>query len=240
MHLDGLLTCAAVNTLIGHGSTYYHNYHMGLDGPGRFGRWRMSSWDTDKTWGGSSYGPDLPYYWVTNDISSPNTLMWRLWCTPHTRGLLMARLADLSVDFVPWAASGVVDSLAALVEPLVQRPVPDYTMEEFHQSVQVIRDCRLSVAVPRTDVRHVAPSLPSLPDGSAERRILPGPLDQAGRSSSTGLPSPPIPLSWTNRRYLGKPSRGHLLVFAAGGRSRLARIIHCRCGPSTITGRRGP
>lgn len=141
VHLDGLLTCAAVNTLIGHGSTYYHNYHMVLDGPGLFGRWRMISWDMDKTWGGSSYGPDLPYYWVTNDISSPNTLMWRLWCTPHTRGLLMARLADLSVDFVPWAASGVVDSLAALVEPLVQEdPFRDYTMEEFHQSVQVIRD----------------------------------------------------------------------------------------------------
>ncbi len=140
VHLNELLTCVAVNTLIGHGSTYYHNYHMVLDAPGLFGRWRMIPWDMDKTWG-SGYRPDLPYYWVTNNLSVPNTLMWRLWCIPHTRGLLLDRLTDLSPGFVSWAASGVVDSLEALVEPLVQEdPFRDYSMEEFHQSVMIVRD----------------------------------------------------------------------------------------------------
>lgn len=141
LHFDALLSCVAANTLIGHGSTYYHNYHMVLDSPGAFGRWRMVPWDMDKTWGSSSYGPDLPYYWVTNDVSEPNTLLWRLWCAPSTRGLLLARLSQLSQGFDAWTSGGVVDSLEALVQPLVQvDPYRDYSMAQFHESVQTIRD----------------------------------------------------------------------------------------------------
>jgi hypothetical protein len=140
VHLEALTTCIAVNTLIGHGSTYYHNYHMVLDAPGLFGRWRMIPWDMDKTWS-VGYGPDLPHYWATNNISDPNTLIWRLWCHPHTRGILLAKLNSLNGIFHGWASSGVVDSLALLAAPLVEvDPYRNYTMDQFYESIQVIRD----------------------------------------------------------------------------------------------------
>jgi hypothetical protein len=140
VHFDALLSCVAANILLAHGSTYYHNYHMVLDEPGTFGRWRMIPWDMDKTWG-SDYGPDWPYYSVTNLVSEPNTLLWRIWTIPQTRALLLQRLAQLSPVFVEWASGGPVDSLAAMVQPLVMvDPYRDYTMEQFGETVQALRD----------------------------------------------------------------------------------------------------
>ncbi len=139
-HFDALLDCIAANTLLGHGSTYYHNYHMVLDAPGTFGRWRMVPWDMDKTWG-SAYGTDLPYYWVTNDSCEPNVLLYRLWAIPHLRELILERLEERSSEFLAWSAGGVIDSLAALAQPLVQvDPFRDYSMAQFEASVDVIRN----------------------------------------------------------------------------------------------------
>lgn len=157
VHLDALLSCVAANILIAHGSTYYHNYHMVLDEPGTFGRWRMIPWDMDKTWG-SDYGPDWPYYSVVNLVSEPNTLLWRLWTVPQTRSLLLQRLAELSPLFVEWAASGPIDSLSELVQPLVLvDPYRDFTMEQFDEAVQSLRDW------PALRVVHLAPMITGWP-----------------------------------------------------------------------------
>lgn len=179
VHLDALLSCVAANTLMAHGSTYYHNYHMVLDEPGTFGRWRMIPWDMDKTWG-SDYGPDWPYYSVTNLVSEPNTLLWRLWTTPQTRELLLQRLAQLSPVFVEWAAGGPVDSLAALVEPLVTvDPYRDYTMEQFGEAVQSLREW------PALRVMHLAPMISDWP--------LPFRIEPTSHDSQGGILA-----SWTN------------------------------------------
>ena len=58
-HYSDLLTCVAANVLLGHGSTYYHNYFLLLDESGGAGKWRFITWDMDRTWW--KYGPEFPY-----------------------------------------------------------------------------------------------------------------------------------------------------------------------------------
>jgi hypothetical protein len=140
IHLDQLTTLVAVNVLIAHGSTYYHNYHAVLDSPGETGRWRIITWDMDRTWG-RSYGADWPYYYCSNGSNYPNTLIWRSWCQPVLRQLFLDRVWSLSDGFVAFAGSGIIDSLSAAVEPLVEvDPYRDYTMDEFHAEVDIIRN----------------------------------------------------------------------------------------------------
>ncbi len=139
IHWENVTTLIAVNVLIGHGSTYYHNYHAVLDSPGATGRWRLITWDMDRTWG-KSYDVDWPYYSSSNGSNYPNTLIWRSWCMEILREHLLDRVDDLSDDLMTFAAGGIIDSLALLVEPLVEvDPFRDYTMEEFHDELEVIR-----------------------------------------------------------------------------------------------------
>jgi hypothetical protein len=140
VHLDQVSTFVAVNVLIGHGSTYYHNYHAVLDSPGAAGRWRFITWDMDRTWG-RSYGSDWPYYSATNGNEPPNTLIWRCWCTPVLREAFLDRLWQLSGDFVEFSGSGIIDSLAAAVRPLVEvDPFRDYTMEDFEADLNMVEN----------------------------------------------------------------------------------------------------
>jgi len=139
LHLDQLCTLVAANVLIGHGSTYYHNYHTVLDSPGLTGRWRLITWDMDKTWG-ISYGPDFPYYFSSNGRNHPNTIIWRCWCLPVFRILFLDRITSLSDDFEEFASSGIIDSLELISEPLVEvDPFRDFTMEEFAEEVNMLR-----------------------------------------------------------------------------------------------------
>ncbi len=137
---DELLDFVAANVLIAHGSCYYHNYHMILDRPGGTGTWHPVTWDMDRTWG-RSYGPGTPYYWSGNPPNRPNPMVWRSWVDDEIRGLLLGRVADLQPLLLEMEADGTVDSLAALTEPLVEAdPFRDFTMDQYQQQVDVVRN----------------------------------------------------------------------------------------------------
>tara|TARA_B100000795_G_scaffold268759_1_gene256421 strand:- start:8975 stop:11683 length:2709 start_codon:yes stop_codon:yes gene_type:complete len=57
---DNLISSIAINSLIGNGSTYYHNYFLFHDITGS-GKWMYFPWDMDKSMG--SYDTRLPYYY---------------------------------------------------------------------------------------------------------------------------------------------------------------------------------
>ena len=136
---EDLETCIAANVLLGHGSTYYHNYHLVLERSGTVGPWRFIPWDMDRTWG--LYGPDLPY---TRNSSTEglrrNPLIWRMWCSDVFREELVSAIRALEPDLEGLASSGIVDSLAAITRPLVEiDPFRDFSMEEFEADLDVVR-----------------------------------------------------------------------------------------------------
>jgi hypothetical protein len=137
-YLEDLMTCMAVNVLLGHGSTYYHNYHLILDQSGATGPWRFLPWDMDRTWG--MYGPELPY---SRNSSTEgirrNPLIWRMWCSDTLRTALIHDIQRLEPGLQIFAASGVIDSLGALTRPLVEvDPFREFTMDEFDADLEVI------------------------------------------------------------------------------------------------------
>lgn len=134
-HFDPILTGMAVNAWLGHRTVYSHNYHLILDEPGLFGRWRMIHGHMDRTWGNHG-GTTLPYYHSADCPDPPNPLIWRIWTTPATMQAARARLFDLSGELPGWASGGVIDSLSDLVRPLVEvDPYRDFSMEDFDAEV---------------------------------------------------------------------------------------------------------
>lgn len=135
-HSEDLATCIAVNVLLGHGSTYYHNYHLVLDRSGALGPWRIIPWDMDRTWG--SYGADLPYTRnSSNEGLRRNPLVWRMWCSDSLRAVLTGEIRRLAPDLQVFASSGIIDSLAAITRPLVEiDPFRDFTMAEFDADLE--------------------------------------------------------------------------------------------------------
>ena len=135
---DELLTFVAANVLVGHGSCYYHNYHMILDRPGGTGFWHPVTWDMDRTWN-RSYAWNIPYYWSANTSNRPNPLVWRSWASDGIRADLIDRVRELEPLLLDMEVSGTIDSLAALAEPLVEvDPFRDYTMEEYQDELQQV------------------------------------------------------------------------------------------------------
>jgi hypothetical protein len=138
--LEELLDFVAANVLVAHGSCYYHNYHLILDRPGGTGTWHPVTWDMDRTWS-ISYGPNTPYFMSANAYNRPNPLVWRSWVDDDIRALLVDRVRELEPLLLDMEAGGTVDSLAALTEPLVEEdPFRDYTMWQFENQVQIVRD----------------------------------------------------------------------------------------------------
>ena len=139
-HYDDLISCVATNVLLGHGSTYYHNYHLLLDHTGATGRWRYITWDMDRTWG--KYGPEFPYWRnSSNNGNRRNTLLWRMWCTPSIRADLISEIDAQYPLFLSFANSGLIDSLAETVAPLVELdPYRDYSMDQFWGTIQAVKN----------------------------------------------------------------------------------------------------
>lgn len=130
-HYDDLVSCVATNVLIGHGSTYYHNYHLVLDETGGTGGWRYITWDMDRTWW--KYGADSPYSKnSSNDGNRRNTLIWRMWCNSAIREDLFNEIHRQYPLFLEFSQGNTIDSLAVLIAPLVEiDPFRDYTMDQF-------------------------------------------------------------------------------------------------------------
>ncbi len=142
-YLEDLVTCMAVNVLLGHGSTYYHNYHLILDQSGAIGPWRFLPWDMDRTWG--AYGPELPY---TRNSSTEgirrNPLIWRMWCSDSLRTALILEIRRLEPCLQEFAASGD-PRLARSAHPAAGRDRP---LQGFHHGgVRRRPECHLRLAV---------------------------------------------------------------------------------------------
>ena len=139
-HYQELLSAVATNVLLGHGSTYYHNYHLILDSPGGEGPWRYVTWDMDRTWG--KYGPEFPYWKnSSNNGNRRNTLIWRMWCSPSIRNDLIQEIEYQYPMMSSMVMSGTVDSVAALAAPLVESdPFRDYTMDDFWGTVEALKN----------------------------------------------------------------------------------------------------
>jgi spore coat protein H len=77
---NNLVTSIAINSLIGNGSTYYHNYFLYHDNSNA-GKWIYLPWDMDKSMG--SYDTRLPYFYTSwssmSDGGQPeNPMVYRL------------------------------------------------------------------------------------------------------------------------------------------------------------------
>lgn len=138
-HYEDLISCVASNVLLGHGSTYYHNYLLLLDETGAEGKWRYITWDMDRTWG--KYGPEFPYWKnSSNGGNRRNTLVWRMWCNTLIREELILEIEEQYPLIRAFALSGKVDSLALAVAPLVESdPFRSCTMEEFWAAVEALK-----------------------------------------------------------------------------------------------------
>lgn len=134
-YYQDLISAVATNVLIGHGSTYYHNYFLLLDEPGGEGKWRYLTWDMDRTWG--KYGPEFPYSRNScNDGTRRNTLIWRMWCNETIREELFEEMKRQYPLVLSFAQGNTIDSLADLVAPLVEAdPFRDYEMNGFWAEV---------------------------------------------------------------------------------------------------------
>jgi len=138
-YYDDLVSCVATNVLLGHGSTYYHNYHLLLDRTGATGPWRYVTWDMDRTWG--MYGPEFAYHRnSSNDGNRRNTLIWRMWCNASIRADLIDEINSQYPQILSFAQSGLIDSLATAVSPLVEAdPFRDFSMDWFWSDVDVVK-----------------------------------------------------------------------------------------------------
>ncbi len=138
-HFDDLISCVATNVLLGHGSTYYHNYHLLLDETGSTGQWRYVTWDMDRTWW--KYGPEFPYHRNScNNGNRRNTLIWRMWCDAAIREQLFAEIHRQYPVLLAFSEENTIDSLAALIAPLVEAdPFRDYTMDQFWVEVENLK-----------------------------------------------------------------------------------------------------
>lgn len=139
-HYDDLVSCVATNVLIGHGSTYYHNYHLVLDRTGTEGPWRYITWDMDRTW--SKYGPEFPYHRnSSNNGNRRNTLIWRMWCNHFIRQDLIREIHSQFPEYLSFAGSGIIDSLASAVAPLVEAdPFREYSMDNFWGEIETLKN----------------------------------------------------------------------------------------------------
>ncbi len=130
-HYDDLISCVATNVLIGHGSTYYHNYSLILDDTGQAGQWRYITWDMDRTWG--KYGPEFPYSRNSSNTGHRrNKLLWRMWCNKIIREELFSEIDYQFPLFLRFVQGNTIDSIAQLIAPLIQQdPFRDYSMDDF-------------------------------------------------------------------------------------------------------------
>ena len=138
-HYEDLVSCIATNVLLGHCSTYYHNYHLLLDRTGAEGKWRYITWDMDRTWG--KYGPEFPYWRnSSNDGNRRNTLLVRMWCNPSIRADLIQEIESQYPLLLSFTESGKIDSLAGIIAPLVESdPYRDFAMDQFWNAVEAIK-----------------------------------------------------------------------------------------------------
>lgn len=153
-HYGDLISCLATNVLLGHGSTYYHNYHLLLDETGATGRWRYITWDMDRTWW--KYGPEFPYSKnSSNDGHRRNTLIWRMWCNDSIREELFTEIHEQYPLLLAFSGGNTIDSLANLIAPLVEAdPFRDYTMDQFWGEVNNLEnwpEARYSMVLEQID-----------------------------------------------------------------------------------------
>ncbi len=139
-HYDDLISSVATNVLLGHGSTYYHNYIMLLDNTGSSEGWRYIPWDMDKTWG--KYGPAVPYSKNGSTFGNRrNTLIWRMWCNETIREELLEEIYRQYPMYLEFSQNGTIDSLASLISPLVEAdPFRNFTMDQFWGDVEYVRN----------------------------------------------------------------------------------------------------
>jgi parallel beta-helix repeat protein len=120
---EKMVDIIAVNMLIAHGSTYYHNYFMYHD---IFGsdNWIMMPWDMDKTF--SMYGFLYPYHRSSSYTSPDNPFFERaLLCEPIFNDI-RNRITDLkNVFFNNEFYDPIIDSITAEIRESVAQDTTD-------------------------------------------------------------------------------------------------------------------
>jgi len=120
---DKMIDIIAVNMLIAHGSTYYHNYFMYHDFF-KTKKWLMMPWDMDKSF--SQYGYLYPYHRSSSYTSPDNPFFERaLLCEPIFNDI-RNKITDLKNDFFNNEFfDPIVDSLKAELQESVNQDTTD-------------------------------------------------------------------------------------------------------------------
>jgi len=113
--VDEVISALACNTLLGNGSTYYHNYYMFHDVGGA---WSIFPWDLDKTF--AAYGSIYPYHRTSSSVLRDNPLPEHVFVNPETFDAYHTRVDELlATTFNTDFYDPLIDSLRASIEPSV-------------------------------------------------------------------------------------------------------------------------
>lgn len=125
---DNLITSMALNSLIGNGSTYYHNYYLFHDISGS-NEWIYMPWDLDKSMG--SYDTRLPYYytsWSSDKTGEmpENPFVYRTLLDKQGLKDFKAKVKKLSTsDFYTKGFNDEVKNLKKQLEPFIKLDTTD-------------------------------------------------------------------------------------------------------------------
>ncbi len=140
---NNLISSVALNSLIGNGSTYYHNYF--LHNNPFDNKWYYLPWDLDKTMG--SYNKYLRYdYCSWSDTLSgampENPLLKKLFLNSKTSSDLLNKIHELTQTFYnPKTLYPIIDSLSILLKPYINLDQYDQlsSVEEWEKEVEKIK-----------------------------------------------------------------------------------------------------
>ncbi len=140
---NNLISSVALNSLIGNGSTYYHNYFLYNNTFDN--KWYYLPWDLDKTM--SSYNEYLRYdYCSWSDTLSgampENPLLKKLFLNPKTSSDLLTKIHLLTKTFYnPKILYPIIDSLSILLKPYIALDQYDQlsSVEEWEKEVEKIK-----------------------------------------------------------------------------------------------------
>lgn len=119
---DEMVNMLAMNTLIAHGSTYYHNYFMFHDVDAE--KWTMIPWDMDKTL--LYYGAGFPYHRSTVFWEPDNPYHERAILIQQIRADLQSRINQLGQSIFNLAWIGPkLDSVQAVISQAVHDDIND-------------------------------------------------------------------------------------------------------------------
>ena len=121
---DKLISIIAMNMLIQHSSTYYHNYYLYHDINGN-GKWQMFPWDMDKTLSFYNWKP-YKYHETSSNWESDNPLIEKAFLSPQVFVDIQSKIKNLGETiFTPSFVESIVDQCETLLEEAVSNDTTD-------------------------------------------------------------------------------------------------------------------